>query len=111
MPTLNPRPGDRDVAAAAAALAERLPEPLRPLAAVAYNYRWAWADDGPGLFGRMRDWLATFMAGRGFPGVADMKGRVSFSATDDPASAERAAYLKTLQSWTAPGTEAERAIS
>lgn len=60
--------------------------------------------DGPGLFGRMRDWLATFMAGRGVTSVADMKGRVSFSATDDPAAIERAAYLKTLQSWERPDT-------
>jgi dihydroorotate dehydrogenase (fumarate) len=67
--------------------------------------------DGPGLFGRMRDWLATYMAGRGFERVSDLKGRVSFSATDDPASAERAAYLNTLQSWTTPEAESERAVS
>lgn len=58
--------------------------------------------DGPGLFGRMRDWLATFMAGRGFTAVSELKGRVSFSATDDPAAVERAGYLKTLQSWDRP---------
>lgn len=67
--------------------------------------------DGPGLFGRMREWLATFMGGHGFDSVADLKGRVSFSATDDPASAERAAYLKTLQSWTTPEAESTRAVS
>lgn len=64
--------------------------------------------DGPAIFGRMRDWLATFMAGRGFHSVEDMKGRVSFSATDDPAAVERAGYIRTLQAWTAPETDTAR---
>ncbi len=38
------------MAAAAAALADRIPAELAPLARVAYNYRWAWADDGPAVF-------------------------------------------------------------
>ncbi len=38
------------MAAAVAALAARLPAPLAPLAGVAYNYRWSWADDGPAVF-------------------------------------------------------------
>jgi starch phosphorylase len=38
------------VAAAVAALADRIPEPLAPLAEAAYNYRWAWSDDGSSLF-------------------------------------------------------------
>lgn len=38
------------MAAAAAALADRIPAELAPLARVAYNYRWAWADDGPSTF-------------------------------------------------------------
>ena len=43
-------PGDHDVANAVAALAARLPEPLAPLAELAYNYRWTWAPDGAGTF-------------------------------------------------------------
>ncbi len=43
-------PGDHDLEAATAALAERLPEPLVPLARVAYNFRWSWAPDGPDCF-------------------------------------------------------------
>jgi starch phosphorylase len=43
-------PGDHDLDAAASALADRLPEPLVPLARVAYNYRWSWAADGPPCF-------------------------------------------------------------
>ncbi len=42
--------GSSDLAAAAAALATRLPEPLRPLARIAYNYRWSWTPGGPELF-------------------------------------------------------------
>lgn len=42
--------GVEDVAAAAQALAERLPTPLQPLAELAYNYRWSWTPGGPDLF-------------------------------------------------------------
>jgi starch phosphorylase len=42
--------GVEDVAAAARALAERLPTPLQPLAELAYNYRWSWTPGGPELF-------------------------------------------------------------
>jgi starch phosphorylase len=43
-------PGQTDLDAAIADLAERLPGPLRPLARVAYDYRWSWAVDGAALF-------------------------------------------------------------
>ena len=49
-PTAFAHPGEDDVRAAVAALAKRLPEPLAPLAGVAYNYRWSWADDGAEVF-------------------------------------------------------------
>src|SRR5829696_9231080 len=42
--------GHDDVERAAAALASRLPEPLAPLARIAYDYRWAWAPGGPEVF-------------------------------------------------------------
>jgi len=42
--------GGRDVDRAIAELAERLPRPLAPLAAVAFNYRWAWYPNGAGIF-------------------------------------------------------------
>ena len=42
--------GTTDLAAAAAALRSRLPEPLAPLADIAYNYRWSWTPGGPELF-------------------------------------------------------------
>ncbi|HSB98281.1 MAG TPA: alpha-glucan family phosphorylase, partial [Burkholderiaceae bacterium] len=42
--------GDQDLERAIAELESDLPEPLRPLARVAYDYRWSWALDGPATF-------------------------------------------------------------
>ena len=39
-----------DLEERSSSLAERLPEGLKPLARVAYNYRWSWARDGAALF-------------------------------------------------------------
>jgi starch phosphorylase len=52
--------GSSDLAAAAAALRSRLPEPLGPLADLAYNYRWSWTPGGPELFASVdpRRWEA-----------------------------------------------------
>ena len=55
-----PDAGSRDLAAAAAALRSRLPEPLAALAAIAYNYRWSWTPGGPELFASVDEerWVA-----------------------------------------------------
>jgi glycogen phosphorylase len=45
-----PDAGSSDLRAAAVALRTRLPEPLAPLAAIAYNYRWSWTPGGHELF-------------------------------------------------------------
>jgi len=42
--------GTNDMARAVEQLARRLPEPLSPLARIAYNYRWSWTPGGRGLF-------------------------------------------------------------
>jgi glycogen phosphorylase len=42
--------GAADIADAIAGLAARLPEPLHPLAEIAYDYRWSWTPGGPELF-------------------------------------------------------------
>ena len=42
--------GAADIASCVADLESRLPEALRPLAAVAYNYRWSWHPDGEAVF-------------------------------------------------------------
>jgi starch phosphorylase len=45
--------GSEDVARAAGRLRTHLPAALAPLAAIAYNYRWAWSPRGPDLFRRI----------------------------------------------------------
>ncbi len=42
--------GHDDLRRAADALAARVPQPLAPLARLAYNYRWSWTPGGPDLF-------------------------------------------------------------
>lgn len=42
--------GDQDIERAVMELASFLPESLRPLARVAYNYRWSWTTDGAAMF-------------------------------------------------------------
>ncbi|HEX3831290.1 MAG TPA: alpha-glucan family phosphorylase, partial [Solirubrobacteraceae bacterium] len=42
--------GHEDIGRSAAELAARLPEPLAPLARLAFNYRWSWLPGGPELF-------------------------------------------------------------
>ena len=42
--------GQADLTRAAESLASQVPEPLAPLARLAYNYRWAWTPGGPQLF-------------------------------------------------------------
>ena len=42
--------GSRDVARAVEELAEQLPAALRPLALIAYDYRWTWQRDAAALF-------------------------------------------------------------
>jgi starch phosphorylase len=43
-------PGDHDIERAVLELEGCLPEPLRSLARVAYDYRWSWSVDGAALF-------------------------------------------------------------
>ncbi len=45
-----PHDGRRDVERAVAVLAQRLPAALRPLAQLAFNYRWCWARGGAAVF-------------------------------------------------------------
>jgi glycogen phosphorylase len=49
-PGLDRLAGAQDIVRAAEELADRLPEPLAPLARLAYNYRWSWLPGGPELF-------------------------------------------------------------
>jgi starch phosphorylase len=51
--TITTTDGREDLARAAGELADRVPEPLAPLARLAYNYRWSWLPGGPELFRRV----------------------------------------------------------
>jgi glycogen phosphorylase len=86
--------GTNDVAAAAAALRTRLPEPLGGLADLAYNYRWSWTPGGAELFASLdpRRWEAcggnpVRLLQEAHPGVLER-------AASDDAFLERLAALK-----------------
>ena len=96
MPNPLSRPGDRDVAAAAAALADRLPAELAPLAPVAYNYRWAWADDGPATFAAVDPDRWARVGGNPVRLLSEADARVLSTAAADPQLVARATALATL---------------
>ena len=43
-----------------------------------------------------------------YTSVDELRGSVSYAASDDPSAFERANYLKTLRSWNAPADQARR---
>jgi dihydroorotate dehydrogenase (fumarate) len=54
---------------------------------------------GPGHIAMMRQGLERWMEWQHIDAVSGMIGRASFHAHPDPASLERAHYIRTLQSW------------
>ena len=46
--------------------------------------------------------LLEWMDANGYESVSELRGSVSYTASDDPSAFERANYLKTLRSWNAP---------
>ena len=63
LPRADASPGAEEIAAHADLLARELPEPLAPLARVAYDYRWSWEPGGEEVFRRL-DPLGWELAGR-----------------------------------------------
>jgi dihydroorotate dehydrogenase (fumarate) len=57
---------------------------------------------GPAYFAVMRDGLVRWMESHGFATLGDVRGRLSLSSSPDPSAFERAHYIRTLSSWTAP---------
>jgi dihydroorotate dehydrogenase (fumarate) len=55
---------------------------------------------GAEVFGEMRTGLERFMEQHEFESVNAMKGLACFGRTDDPASVDRANYIRMLHSWT-----------
>jgi dihydroorotate dehydrogenase (fumarate) len=61
-------------------------------------------EHGASYLGTMRDGLIRWMDARGYARLSEVRGRLSLSNCPDPTAFERANYIRTLSSWTAPGT-------
>jgi dihydroorotate dehydrogenase (fumarate) len=57
---------------------------------------------GPEHLASIEAELRAWMAEQEYASVAEVRGSVSCSTSDDPAAFERANYLRTLHSWTTP---------
>lgn len=57
---------------------------------------------GPEHLGFLQQELAQWMERHEYESVEQLRGSVSYQTSDDPGSFERANYVKTLHSWTAP---------
>ncbi|MBE0527703.1 MAG: dihydroorotate dehydrogenase-like protein [Thermoleophilia bacterium] len=58
--------------------------------------------NGPEHFAAVERELVQWMDANEYASVDQLRGSVSYAATDDPSAFERANYLKTLRSWNAP---------
>ena len=58
--------------------------------------------NGPGHAAAVEGQLRTWMMEQEYESVDQLRGSVSYAATDDPSAFERANYVKTIHSWTAP---------
>jgi dihydroorotate dehydrogenase (fumarate) len=59
--------------------------------------------DGPGHIATVEQQLRDWMDGHGYESVSQIRGSASHATSDDPTAFERANYMRTLYSWTAPG--------
>ena len=88
--------GAADLAARAADLADHLPEGLKPLAPVAYNYRWSWLPGGEDVLREINPhrWELARVDGHrsernrtGFPAASSQRcGLISRSTSSPPGS-------------------------
>ncbi len=86
--------GHEDVARAAADLAERLPEPLAPLARLAFNYRWSWLPGGSELFAAIDAERFVLCAHNPVRLLQESSARVLRRAADDETLVARARELE-----------------
>jgi starch phosphorylase len=89
-----PFAGEDDLQRAAAALAWRLPEPLAPLARLAYNYRWAWLPGGSELFRSIDQRRWRLVAGNPVRLLQEASTDALARAADDAELIGRAARLE-----------------
>src|SRR6266508_1416902 len=86
--------GAADIERAARGLAARLPDPLAPLARVAYNYGWSWHDDGPRLFRELDAELMEQVRDNPLRVLQEAPLEALERAAGDPAFVERAEALE-----------------
>jgi dihydroorotate dehydrogenase (fumarate) len=58
--------------------------------------------NGPEHFATVEQQLLDWMDANEYESVAELRGSVSYTTSDDPAAFERANYRRTLHSWTTP---------
>jgi dihydroorotate dehydrogenase (fumarate) len=58
--------------------------------------------DGPARIAVVERQLRDWMEAHDYASVAQMRGSASHATSDDPAAFERANYMRTLHSWSAP---------
>src|SRR3954466_9593277 len=85
--------GTDDLARAAARLAAQLPEPLAPLARVAYNYRWSWEPYGHETFRVIDPARYERVGGNPVRLLTEADADAIQRAGSDPAFVERVAAL------------------
>jgi dihydroorotate dehydrogenase (fumarate) len=57
---------------------------------------------GPEYIHRLEAGLRTWMEEQGYDSVAQLRGSASHATSANPSAFERANYMRTLHSWTAP---------
>ena len=88
--------GREDIVRACEELAERLPEPLAPLARLAYNYRWSWAPGGSELFAEIDRERFELCLQNPVRLLQEASRRALRRAADNPDLVDRARRLETL---------------
>jgi starch phosphorylase len=86
--------GSRDLACATADLADRLPEPLAPLAQLAFNYRWSWLPGAPELFEALDPERFALCGQNPVRMLQELPRRRLVALAEDPALLERARELE-----------------
>jgi glycogen phosphorylase len=85
--------GAADIAARAADLADHLPDGLKPLASVAYNYRWSWLAGGEDVFREINPHRWELAAGNPVRFLSDLWPSTRANADRDEALKERVREL------------------
>ena len=87
--------GAADIADRVADLADHLPDGLKPLAAVAYNYRWSWLPNGEDVFREINPHRWELAGGNPVKFLSDLWPSTRAHADSDPALKERVLQLAT----------------